>query len=304
MWKTILLLIITLIIVPIIAYQVDKPLSEIQNATLLKLVSIYLIVALLCFVLSSLLKNYSQVDKLWSILPIIYCWIVSYYGDFEPRLVLMSVLVSIWGLRLSYNFGRRGGYSLKFWSGEEDYRWKVLMAKPEFQGRWKWVAFNLFFISLYQLGLILLFTLPILKSMGGQPLFWADYLLTSVFLAFVLIETIADQQQWVYQEEKHRLLDNGKELTGIYKIGYTHTGFWGLVRHPNYAAEQAIWLVFYFFSVTATGYWINWSLVGALLLVLLFKGSSDFSEEITSSKYPDYKDYIKKTPRFIPFTKF
>ena len=68
--------------------------------------------------------------------------------------------------------------------------------------------------------------------------------------------------------------------------------------------EQLIWIVFYFFSVLATGDWINWSIAGCILLVILFKGSSDFSENISAEKYADYKEYQRKVPRFIPFTKF
>jgi steroid 5-alpha reductase family enzyme len=40
-----------------------------------------------------------------------------------------------------------------------------------------------------------------------------------------------------------------------------------------------------------------------MLLFILFKGSSDFSEEISAKKYPKYKEYQAKTPRFIPFGK-
>jgi len=83
--------------------------------------------------------------------------------------------------------------------------------------------------------------------------------------------------------------------------GFIDTGLWGVVRHPNYAAEQAIWIVFYFFSVAATGRWINWSVMGAILLVLLFLGSSNFSESISSGKYPEYVEYKRHIPRFIPF---
>jgi steroid 5-alpha reductase family enzyme len=68
--------------------------------------------------------------------------------------------------------------------------------------------------------------------------------------------------------------------------------------------EQAIWIVFYLFSIASTGSWINWSMMGCLLLLILFKGSSDFSEEISASKYPDYKEYQRKVPRFLPFLKF
>ena len=72
------------------------------------------------------------------------------------------------------------------------------------------------------------------------------------------------------------------------------------MRHPNYAAEQAIWLAYYLFSVAATGRWINGSLVGAVLLLLLFQGSADFSEKISAAKYPEYAHYLKKVGRFFP----
>lgn len=300
MWKLVLLLIFTLIVVPILAFSFDDPLTLEQKAALMQIVSIYLIAALACFLISTISKNYSQVDKLWSLIPIVYVWVVCWNSGFESRMVLMSVLVTIWGLRLTYNFSRRGGYSLKFWEGEEDYRWAVVRSKPEFQAPWKWVAFNFFFISFYQMGLILLFTLPIVKSMDGSPLSWVDYLLAGIFILFVVLETIADQQQWTFQNEKYKQLKNGEKLSGMYEEGFLQKGLWGIVRHPNYSAELAIWIVFYLFSVAATGNWINWSIVGSLLLILLFFGSSNLSESISSGKYPDYKNYQKRVPRFVP----
>jgi len=86
--------------------------------------------------------------------------------------------------------------------------------------------------------------------------------------------------------------------------GFTNVGLWKYMRHPNYSAEQSIWVVFYLFSIVATGSFINWSIAGAILLVLLFFGSSNFSEEISAAKYPKYKEYQKKVARFIPFLKF
>jgi steroid 5-alpha reductase family enzyme len=50
----------------------------------------------------------------------------------------------------------------------------------------------------------------------------------------------------------------------------------------------------------ATGEWMNWSIAGCVLLLILFKGSSDFSEEISSNKYPQYKAYKQNVGRFIP----
>lgn len=300
MWKTALFLILGLVVVPVIAFQVDIPLNDLQTQTLEKLVYIYLVAAGLCFVISSLTKNYSQVDKLWSVIPVVYAWVVADASGFEGRIVLMAILVSIWGIRLTYNFGRRGGYSLKFWEGEEDYRWSILQAKPEFKSAINWSLFNLFFISLYQMALILLFTLPILKSMGGPELTFWDGILSAAFITFVVIETIADQQQWTFQTEKYRRINAGEPLTTPYDKGFVQSGLWGIVRHPNYAAEQAIWMVFYLFSIVSTGIVINWSIAGCILLVLLFKGSSDFSENISSDKYPGYTKYQEQVPRFLP----
>lgn len=301
MWKTILALLVTIILIPILAFTLDEPLSDIQSGILHKLLIVYLVAAGLCFLVSTFSRNYSQVDKLWSLIPIVYVWMVAEHSGFESRTVLMALLVTAWGLRLTYNFSRRGGYSWKFWTGEEDYRWAVLRDKPELSNNWRWMVFNLVFISYYQMGLILLFTLPAVRSLEGRALGWADFFLAGIILFLIVLETIADQQQWNYHKEKKQALTGGGDIAEKYKKGFVHSGLWGLMRHPNYAAEQAIWIVFYFFSVAATGKWLNWSVMGAILLVLLFWGSSSFSESISAGKYPGYADYKKRIPRFLPF---
>ena len=301
MWKTALFLIFTLIIIPVIAFYYGETPDQEQWQAIRRTSIIYVIAAAVCFILSTLSGNYSQVDKLWSIIPVVYVWVIAGVEGYSDRMILMASLVTLWGVRLTYNFFRRGGYSWKIWSGEEDYRWSILRSRPEFQARWKWVLFNLLFISYYQMGLILIITFPMVKAMGAGPLFWADYLLASLFVFWVVIETIADQQQWNYQKEKYRLREAKHEMPESFMRGFVREGLWSIVRHPNYAAEQAVWITFYFFSVAATGQWINWSIVGCILLILLFKGSSDFSEEISASKYPGYKEYQKEVGRFLPF---
>ena len=300
MWKTVLLLIFTLIVVPIVAFFFEPPLSSSSQTVLRQLVYIYLIAALLCFVVSTLADNYSQVDKLWSIMPIIYAWCTAQHFGFEPRLVLMAALVTLWGLRLTYNFSRRGGYSWKFWQGEQDYRWAEVRKRPGFGGKWAWMLFNLAFISLYQMGLILLFTLPIVKAGEGAALGWLDALLATLFVILVIVQANADNQQLKFQQHKYRLIDAGADLPTVYADGFIRSGLWAKVRHPNYACEQGCWIVFYLFSIAATGQWLNWSITGALLLVILFKNSSDLSEEISSGKYPKYQEYINSVPRFVP----
>lgn len=302
MLRTILFLVAALIALPVVAWYYDAPPGPEHWDGVQTLFQAMLAAALLCFAVSELTRNYSQVDKLWSLLPIGYAWYVSYRSGFDARTGLMAALATLWGLRLTFNFARRGGYQWPPWQGEEDYRWGILRQNPLLNKRLPWTAFNLFFISLYQNTLILLFTLPAVVAWQGRetPLNWLDALAALLMLGFIVIETVADQQQWNYQTEKYRRRQAGEPLGEEYSRGFCSTGLWGLVRHPNYAAEQAIWLSYYLFSVAATGRWLNWSLAGAVLLMLLFLGSSDFSEKISAGKYPAYADYQKRVPRFWP----
>ena len=82
----------------------------------------YLIISASCFFLGEITKNYSQIDKVWSLVPIFVAWYVCYSAELNLRTLFMAILVTIWGIRLTYNFSRRGGYSIYFWKGEEDYR--------------------------------------------------------------------------------------------------------------------------------------------------------------------------------------
>lgn len=280
-------------------------LNETQLTTLGILLLIMGASALYCFVVGELAHNNSQMDKLWSLLPEIYVWIVAARDGFSPRLVLMAVLVSLWGIRLTFNFARKGAYRVKFWEGKEDYRWEVLRASKDFQPRWKWMIFNFFFISLYQNLLVLLIALPALAAMGSSlPLGWLDYLAASLFAFFLLYELIADEEQWSFQSKKHSLLKEGKkleELPSPYNKGFNTIGLWKFSRHPNYFAEQAMWICFYFFSVAAGLFPINWSAAGCLLLVVLFLGSCAFAEGISGAKYPLYAAYRKQVSCYFPW---
>jgi len=126
MLVTILILIFTLLVVPYVAFNYGTPLTELQEIILWDSSYILIGATAYCFIVGELARNTSQVDKLWSIIPIVYAWYITYAGGWDSRMILMSILVSIWGIRLSFNFARRGGYSIKFWEGEEDYRWEVL----------------------------------------------------------------------------------------------------------------------------------------------------------------------------------
>lgn len=272
------------------------------------------VAVLYCFIVGEITKNYSQMDKLWSLLPPVYAWVIAGMGGMDLRLILFAVLVTLWGARLTMNFARKGAYSWKFWTGVEDYRWKIVQGSKFFKYKWTWSLFNLFFISFYQNFVVLLIVLPALAMVGSTTPFGVGDIITLLcFLGFLVLEFIADEQQWKFQETKKKMLKEGKkleELPAPYNKGFNTTGLWGHARHPNYLGENGQWISLFACSVTVLwpqfGAWslINPSIVGCVLLLLIFVASTILAENISKSKYPEYKNYQRKCSVYIPLWKY
>lgn len=274
------------------------------------------------FLVSTATDNYSQVDKIWSIIPFIYTWLFVFVDGYSSasasslseRNLLMAVLATVWGLRLTWNFNRRGGYKWPPWSGDEDYRWKLVRGgevTPILTNQVVWMMFNLIFTSFYQNILLLWMISPVMvvhavastpKRCPTSPLNVYDLVATILFLSCVAIEGIADNQQQAFQLKKYKLRNDAAPLEGEYKDGFCQSGLFSVVRKPNYAAEQSTWISFYLFSVAAFNgeRWLNWSMSGFIMLCILFQGSGWLTEKITCSKYPKYYEYMKKVPRYVP----
>jgi steroid 5-alpha reductase family enzyme len=300
---------LSIIVCPILYFTVGPMLDASQMEALRILLVIAGCSAAFCFIVGEATGNNSQMDKLWSLLPIAYTWVIAAKGGMSPRLVVMAVLATLWGIRLTFNFARKGAYRLKFWEGEEDYRWEVVRSGPTFKNkRWAWALFDLGFISIYQNALVLMTTFPALVAMRSDaPFGWVDCVAAVLMLGFIIWETVADEQQWAFQTRKHAMLAEGRKLADLpapYNKGFNTNGLWSRSRHPNYFAEQSIWICFYIFSIGAGIGILNWSVIGALLLVVLFQGSSSLAEEISSGKYPEYERYCQSVNRFIPGKKY
>ena len=252
-----------------------------------------------CWVLSLITRDTSWVDRAWSIVPVVYVWIfvagAFVNGDGSARIVLMGLLATAWGARLTFNFARKGGYS-----GMEDYRWAILRGRMR---PWQFQIFNVLFIIGYQMTLLVLITLPAaVAAQHPSGLTGWDVVFALVFLAFLTGETVADQQQWIFHQRK-------KRAGGTLSPGFATTGLFRFSRHPNFFFEQAQWWAFYAIGATAAvstgagvlGGALNPSIVGAVLLTGLFIGSTIFTESITASKYPAYAEYRRTTSMLVPW---
>ncbi|WP_025157662.1 DUF1295 domain-containing protein [Leifsonia aquatica] len=249
-------------------------------------------VCVVTWVLSLITGEHSWVDRIWSLVPLAYVWtFAGFAGLQDPRLNLMAALVSLWGARLTFNFARKGGYA----PGGEDYRWEVLRGR---MGAGAFALFNLFFIVIYQNVLLLLISLPVWTAFENRtPLGPLDIVLAVVFLAFLVGETVADQQQWDFHRWKKAETAAGRTPSPR----FLQTGLFRVSRHPNFFFEQAQWWVFFFLGCAAAGSILQWTVIGPVLLTGLFIGSTVFTESISRSRYPEYAEYQRRTSPIVPW---
>ncbi len=234
----------------------------------------------------------SWIDRLWSVLPETYVWVFALRaGLSDTRLDVMAILTTAWGLRLTFNFARRGGYT-----GTEDYRWAVLRSSMR---RWQFQLFNLFFIVVYQSFLLVLIALPAFTAYQhrGAAFGPLDAFLTTLFVAMLVGETVADQQQWNFQRRKRIVTLAGDEPT----TRFLQAGLFRYARHPNYFFEIAQWWIVFLFGAVAARSLAQWTLIGPVLLSALFVGSTSFTEKISRSRYPEYEHYQRTTSAIVPW---
>lgn len=260
---------------------------------------VFVVVCAFCWIASLITKDTSWVDRIWSVVPVVYAWIFAGFalgaGEDASRLVVMALLVTAWGARLTFNFARKGGYT-----GMEDYRWAILRGRMR---PWQFQIFNLLFIVLYQNALLVLITLPaFIAWQNPAPITGWDVAFTVLFVAFLVGEFTADQQQWNYHQAK-------KAAGGTLEPGFVTTGLFRFSRHPNFFFEQAQWWAFYAIGATSAvasglGLWggvVNWTIVGAALLTVLFIGSTIFTESISAGRHPAYAQYQRTTSMLVPW---
>lgn len=255
-------------------------------------------------------KNYSQVDRVWSILPSIYNIHYAIYAHLAgldtTRIGAVALASSIWSTRLTYNYFRRGGYKI----GSEDYRWALV---KDYIGPAVMFVLNVLFISLAQSLLLCAVTMPSyvmllserLVNAGALPAWTVgDTIAFTSMLGLVALTAVGDQQQWNFQNAKHEYRKSGKVTGGFHRDeferGFRTTGLFAYSRKPHYATEQAHWGVLYIWSCITSGTMNNWTGLGFAGYLFLFQASTWLTELLSENKYPAYQDYKRQVGKFIP----
>lgn len=245
----------------------------------------YLILALVVFsymlfwfVVSIRIKRNDVADIAWGLGFVVVTWFSYFLSDQSPKALLVNVMVTIWGLRLSWHiFLRNKGKS-------EDFRYH--------QWRMEWKHFYLrSFLQVFMLqGLFLFITVLPVIYINAQSAFRFHFLDGAgilIWLTGFYFESAGDYQ---LKQFKSKPENKGKIIS---------TGLWRYTRHPNYFGEVVQWWGIFLMAVTLPGGWMT--IAGPLTITHLVRYVSGVP--MLERKYagnPEFEEYKKRTSVFFP----
>jgi len=245
---------------------------------------------------SFIADNSSVFDPYWSVAPVfftLFYWISS-YGITLPfsgtwytsvRFILILALVTLWGVRLTFNF-------LRGWQGMKHEDWRYVNFRKK-TGVMYWVV-SFLGIQLFPAVMVFMGCLSIWVSLtaGMNSMNLLDILGIVVTGTAIWLETTADKELHEFTRQNP---ERGKTI---------QTGLWSVSRHPNYLGEILFWWGLYFFALAANpDHW--WVIIGPIAMTLMFVFISIpmIEKKLMQSK-TDYQEYRKKVPMLLPFRLF
>lgn len=235
------------------------------------------------FVLALIRRDNSIVDILWGIgFVIIALFSLIQNPEIEMRKIIVTLLVVIWGIRLSVhiylrNHGKGEDFRYKHWRET----WNYFILRSYFQ------------IFILQGIFMVVIASPVyyINYHSSELLGFTDTLGLILFGTGFLMEVISDYQLVAFKKDSR---NQGKIIT---------TGLWKYSRHPNYFGEALLWWGIGLYAVAVTGGWVT--LIGPLTITLLLRFVSGVP--MLEKKYAgraDWEAYKKVTAPFVPFVRF
>jgi len=237
----------------------------------------------LLWIISVIIKNVSIVDLFWGfgfVLTNVFYFIST--DGLGARKVILLILVSIWGLRLT------GYLSWRNIGKGEDFRYKQFRRRYGEKRYW-WISF--FQTFLLQGILMWLISAPLLGAQyHGQEKSPGilDYAGIALWITGFIFETFGDYQLARFKADPS---NKGKVLS---------SGLWRYTRHPNYFGDSVVWWGYGFLCLGAGSLW---PVLGSILMTALIIKVSGVAllEKNLVDKKPEYREYIEKTSAFVPW---
>jgi steroid 5-alpha reductase family enzyme len=239
------------------------------------------VLMLITWVASVVIDDASIVDITWGLGFVIAVWAAYPASPVDAptdRALLMAVLVTVWGLRLTgYLFWRNRGKG-------EDRRYQQMRRKtPD----------NFWLVSLYkvfglQAVLMWVVAVPAVVTWASDsPLFWLDYVGVGLWLIGLVFESVGDIQLARFKsrpDSKGRVMDRG---------------LWRYTRHPNYFGDFCVWWGMYLVAAAGGAWWTVFSPIVMSALLIRYSGAGLLEKTITRRR-PGYEEYIRTTNAFFP----
>lgn len=235
------------------------------------------------WIVSLILRDASVADIAWGLSFIAIAWTAHLIGDgYSERSLLIAVLISLWGLRLSaYIWWRHEG---------EDKRYRQMRER---QGAERFALRSLLTVFLLQSGIAWLVSAPVQVaatdptpvSLGALALLGA-----AVTLFGTAFEGIADLQLSRFLAHKD---ESGKSVMD--------EGLWRYSRHPNYFGNATLWFGIWLIALQTGSAW--WTVIGpiAMTFFLLKVSGVALTEKNVKKSRPGYEEYMERTSAFVPW---
>ncbi len=234
----------------------------------------------LWFVLSLLKKRNDVADVAWGLGFVLLTWTYFFLNEnFTTRGILVTILVSIWGLRLAWHIHSRNK------GKKEDYRY---LAWRQQWGKWFYLR-SYFQVYLLQGFFLLLIISPILfiNKYSNTSLGLLDAFGIVVWLIGFYFEAVGDAQLARFIKNP---TNKGKLM---------QQGLWAYTRHPNYFGEVTQWWGLWLIALS-----VNFgamSIIGPITITfLILKVSGIPLLEKKMSENPDFAQYKKRVSVFLP----
>ena len=234
------------------------------------------------FVIARLLKRTDIIDAAWG--PAFIVAAIASFSIGEQTIglniqTLVTVLVAVWGVRLSYTITRR------LLRHDEDRRYVEL--------RKKWSgneAINTFLrIFLVQAILATIVSLAVIHAniSDAESLNIFAWIGLMIWLIGFYFEVVGD---WQLKQFLANPKNKGKLMT---------SGLWAYTRHPNYFGEATMWWgVAIIVLGTAYG-WVGLITPVIISYLLLFVSGVPMTEKAFEGR-PGWEAYKKRTSKFLP----